>query len=104
MKSACVDLAPLGIRVNAVCPGTIDTPILGPLHDAPELLAKILGPTSPLGRVGQAAEIAEVLASLVSDAASYVNGATIQIDGGMTSTMGPFGTPDQQIAGLIGLE
>ena len=104
MKCAAVDLAPLGIRVNAVCPGTIDTPILGPLHDAPELLAQLLGPTSPSGRVGAASEVAEVLAFLVSDAASFMTGATVAIDGGMTSTMGPFGTPDQGIGTLIGIE
>jgi NAD(P)-dependent dehydrogenase (short-subunit alcohol dehydrogenase family) len=104
MKNAAVDLAPLGIRVNAVCPGTIDTPILGPLHDAPELLAQLLGPTSPSGRVGAASEVAEVLAFLVSDAASFMTGATVAIDGGMTSTMGPFGTSDEGIGALIGIE
>jgi NAD(P)-dependent dehydrogenase (short-subunit alcohol dehydrogenase family) len=102
MKSAAVDLAPFGIRVNAVCPGTIDTPILGPLHDAPELLAQLLGPTSPSGRIGAASEVAEVLAFLVSDAASFMTGATVAIDGGMTSTMGPFGSPDQAPALLVG--
>jgi NAD(P)-dependent dehydrogenase (short-subunit alcohol dehydrogenase family) len=104
MKGAAVDLAPHGIRVNAVCPGTIDTPILGPLHDSPELLARLLGPTSPSGRIGAASEVAEVIAFLVSDAASFMTGATVAIDGGMTSTMGPFGSPDQGIAALIGLE
>jgi NAD(P)-dependent dehydrogenase (short-subunit alcohol dehydrogenase family) len=103
-KTASKDLAPHGIRVNAVCPGTIDTPILGPLHDSPELLARLLGPTSPSGRIGAASEVAEVIAFLVSDAASFMTGATVAIDGGMTSTMGPFGSPDQGIAALIGLE
>lgn len=103
MKSAAVDLAPHGIRVNAVCPGTIDTPILGPLHDDPELLAQVMGPTSPSGRVGSAGEVAEVLAFLVSDAASFMTGATVCIDGGMTSTMGPFGTPNEGIGALIGI-
>jgi len=104
MKSAAVDLAPHGIRVNAVCPGTIDTPILGPLHDDPEMLAKIMGPTSPSGRVGCASEIAEVIAFLVSDAASFMTASTVCIDGGMTSTMGPFGTPGKDIGTLIGID
>jgi NAD(P)-dependent dehydrogenase (short-subunit alcohol dehydrogenase family) len=103
MKSAAVDLAPHRIRVNAVCPGTIDTPILGPLHDEPELLAQVMGPTSPSGRVGSAGEVAEVLAFLVSDAASFMTGATVCIDGGMTSTMGPFGTQNEGIGALIGI-
>jgi NAD(P)-dependent dehydrogenase (short-subunit alcohol dehydrogenase family) len=104
MKSAAVDLAPMGIRVNAVCPGSIDTPILGPLHAQPELLAQVLGPNCPAGRVGNAPEIAEVLAFLVSDAASYMTGATIPVDGGMTSAMGPFGSETEDIASLLGLE
>jgi NAD(P)-dependent dehydrogenase (short-subunit alcohol dehydrogenase family) len=104
MKSAAVDLAPHGIRVNAVCPGTIDTPILGPLHDAPELLQQVMGPTSPSGRIGAASEVAEVIAFLVSAAASFMTGATVSVDGGMTSTMGPFGPPDRGIAALLGLD
>jgi NAD(P)-dependent dehydrogenase (short-subunit alcohol dehydrogenase family) len=104
MKSAAVDLAVHDIRVNAVCPGTIDTPILGPLHDAPELLAQVMGPTSPSGRVGAPSEIAEAIAFLVSDAASFMTGATVCIDGGMTSTMGPFGTPGEGIGALIGID
>jgi NAD(P)-dependent dehydrogenase (short-subunit alcohol dehydrogenase family) len=104
MKCAAVDLAPHGIRVNAVCPGTIDTPILGPLHDSPETLAAVLGPTHPIGRVGTAPEVARVLAFLVSDAASFMTGAAVQVDGGMTSAMGPFGGPSQTIGSLIGVE
>lgn len=104
MKSAAVDLAAHGIRVNAVCPGTIDTPILGPLHENPELLAKILGPTSPSGRVGSPSEVAEVIAFLVSDAASFMTASTVCIDGGTSSTMGPFGTPGEGIGTLIGID
>jgi NAD(P)-dependent dehydrogenase (short-subunit alcohol dehydrogenase family) len=104
MKCAAVDLAPHGIRVNAVCPGTIDTPILGPLHDSPELLAEVLGPNHPIGRVGAASEVAQVLAFLCSDAASFMTGATVQVDGGLTSAMGPFGGRDQTIGALIGCE
>jgi NAD(P)-dependent dehydrogenase (short-subunit alcohol dehydrogenase family) len=104
MKSAAADLASYGIRVNAVCPGTIDTPILGPLHEEKELLTQVMGPTCPSGRVGSASEVAEVLAFMVSDAASFMTGATVCIDGGMTATMGPFGTQADRIGQLIGVD
>jgi NAD(P)-dependent dehydrogenase (short-subunit alcohol dehydrogenase family) len=63
-----------------------------------------MGPTSPSGRVGAPSEIAEAIAFLVSDAASFMTGSTVCIDGGMTSTMGPFGTPGEGIGALIGID
>jgi NAD(P)-dependent dehydrogenase (short-subunit alcohol dehydrogenase family) len=63
-----------------------------------------MGPTSPSGRIGAASEVAEVIAFLVSAAASFMTGATVSVDGGMTSTMGPFGPPDRGIAALLGLD
>jgi NAD(P)-dependent dehydrogenase (short-subunit alcohol dehydrogenase family) len=104
MRSAAVDLAPHGIRVNAVCPGTIDTPILGQLHEQPELLLQVMGPTSPSGRIGTPSEVAEVIAFLGSDAASFMTGAAVCVDGGMTSAVGPFGTSSDSIGTLIGIE
>jgi len=79
-KSAARELAPHGVRVNAVSPGVIDTPF----HEAfstPELLRAFVA-TIPLGRLGTSMECATVIAFLVSDAASYLIGENIEINGG----------------------
>jgi 3-oxoacyl-[acyl-carrier protein] reductase len=79
-KSLAKELAPHGIRVNAVSPGVIDTPF----HEVFSTAEMIRGfvATIPLGRVGTALECANVIAFLASDAASYVVGETIEINGG----------------------
>lgn len=74
--------APYGIRVNAVAPGHIDTPLLLTKRD-PELLAARIA-TIPLGRLGQPDDIARVVVFLASDRASYVTGQTVVVDGGCT--------------------
>ncbi len=76
------ELAPAGIRVNAVCPGAVDTPMMA------ELLAKPgyrqnLERRIPLGRVAAPAEIGRVIRFLLSDDASYVTGQDLVVDGGM---------------------
>ncbi len=75
------ELGPKGVRVNAVAPGFIDTPILGTIPDKvlDEMRAHV-----PLKRLGKPEEIANVYAFLASDEASYVNGAVIEVSGGMT--------------------
>ncbi len=75
------ELGPKGIRVNAVAPGFVDTPILASVPG--EVLAKMRAQV-PLGRLGQPEEIAAVYAFLASDEASYVNGAVIEVSGGMS--------------------
>jgi 3alpha(or 20beta)-hydroxysteroid dehydrogenase len=77
---AAVDYAPLGIRVNVIFPGIIDTPMLG--ENSPEQLA-IYKNTIPMKRMGTADEVARLVLFLASDASSYVTGAEIGIDGGI---------------------
>ena len=79
-KSLARELAPHGIRVNAVSPGVIDTPF-HEVFSTPELIANFVA-TIPLGRVGTAAECATVIAFLASPSASYVVGQTVDINGG----------------------
>jgi NAD(P)-dependent dehydrogenase (short-subunit alcohol dehydrogenase family) len=82
-RQMAVELAPLGIRVNCVCPGVIATPMLR-LMDDPEAGERYLRDGVPLGRLGTADEVARVIAFLASDDAAYVTGAAVPIDGGST--------------------
>ncbi len=79
-KSLAKELAPHGIRVNAVSPGVIDTPF-HEVFSTPEMIQNFVK-SVPLGRVGRSEECARVIAFLVSDAASYVVGETIEVNGG----------------------
>jgi len=83
-RSMAIDYAAANIRVNCLCPGTVDTPSLHErLGDSPEMWKKFVE-RQPLGRVGQAEEIANAALYLVSDEAAYVTGTAFQIDGGMS--------------------
>jgi 3-oxoacyl-[acyl-carrier protein] reductase len=75
------ELGPKGVRVNAVAPGFIETPILGTV---PDKVIEQMREHVPLRRLGKPEEIANVYAFLASDEASYVNGAVIEVSGGMT--------------------
>jgi 3-oxoacyl-[acyl-carrier protein] reductase len=80
-KGLAKELAPFGVRVNAVSPGVIDTPY----HEqfsSPEMM-KTYTNLIPLGKVGTPAEVGKVICFLASDAASYLAGETIEINGGM---------------------
>ncbi len=83
-KNAAIDYAKRGIRINAVVPGVIETPIMAALDPAQ---VKAYGDSMVMGRLGQPEEIAEATAFLLSDAASYINGAIRNVDGGSTKTM-----------------
>jgi glucose 1-dehydrogenase len=80
-KAAAVSLAKYGIRVNAIGPGTINTEIVKAVADNPAAMQKILART-PLGRMGEPAEIAAIAAFLASSESSYITGQTIYPDGG----------------------
>jgi NAD(P)-dependent dehydrogenase (short-subunit alcohol dehydrogenase family) len=81
-RQLAAELAPT-VRVNAVCPGVIDTPMLR-LMDDPEAGRRYLEEMVPLRRVGTPREVGEVIAFLSSDAAGYVTGVALPIDGGST--------------------
>jgi 3-oxoacyl-[acyl-carrier protein] reductase len=75
------ELGPKGVRVNAVAPGFVETPILA---SVPEKVLQHMRDQVPLHRLGRPEEIANVYAFLASDEASYINGAVIEVSGGMT--------------------
>jgi 3-oxoacyl-[acyl-carrier protein] reductase len=79
-KSLAKELAPYGVRVNAISPGVIDTPF-HQVFSTPEMIRNFVT-TIPLGRVGTALECAKVIAFLASDASSYIVGETIEVNGG----------------------
>jgi NAD(P)-dependent dehydrogenase (short-subunit alcohol dehydrogenase family) len=84
-KSAALEYAPRGVRINAICPGTIETPMVegmiarGEL-DVPEAVAN-----EPIGRLGRADEIAAAVLWLCSPAARFVLGVALPVDGGYTA-------------------
>jgi NAD(P)-dependent dehydrogenase (short-subunit alcohol dehydrogenase family) len=82
-RQMAIELAPHGIRVNCVCPGVIDTPMLR-LMDDPAAGERYLRESVPLRRLGGAAEVAAAIAFLASDEAGYITGAALPIDGGST--------------------
>jgi NAD(P)-dependent dehydrogenase (short-subunit alcohol dehydrogenase family) len=82
MKTAAIETAKSGIRVNAICPGVIETPMLDRLAGAREGLVEALLALKPMGRLGTAAEVAEAAVWLLSDRASFVTGHALVVDGG----------------------
>jgi NAD(P)-dependent dehydrogenase (short-subunit alcohol dehydrogenase family) len=83
-RSLAVGLAPEGIRVNAVCPGYIRTPMVMPGLQAAPARGEDLVRRAPMGRLGEPGEIAAAIRFLLSDEASFITGAELVVDGGVT--------------------
>ena len=83
MRSIAQEVAPLAIRANAVAPGAIRTPINRAAWETPDAYRELMT-LVPYKRIGEPEDIAQTVAWLVSDAADYVTGATLFVDGGMT--------------------
>jgi 3alpha(or 20beta)-hydroxysteroid dehydrogenase len=90
-RSASLELGSVGIRVNAVMPGLVDTPLI---EDAPERFRGAALAEVPLGRIGVVEDIAPTIVFLVSDDSAYYNGAELVIDGGLTAHVSHKGIAD----------
>jgi NAD(P)-dependent dehydrogenase (short-subunit alcohol dehydrogenase family) len=92
-KSAALEYAPRGAQINAVCPGTIDTPMVSSMlqseADAPQAM--------PIGRFGRAEEVAAAVLWLCSPGASFVLGVALPVDGGF-HRLGPYASVHSQFA------
>jgi NAD(P)-dependent dehydrogenase (short-subunit alcohol dehydrogenase family) len=84
-KSAALEYAPRGIRINAVCPGTIETPMVTDMVARGELDVPEAEANQPIGRLGRGDEIAAAVLWLCSPAASFVLGVALPVDGGYTA-------------------
>ena len=84
-KSAALEYAPRGIRINAICPGTIETPMVADMIAKGELDVPTAVANQPIGRLGRADEIAAAVLWLCSPAASFVLGVALPVDGGYTA-------------------
>jgi len=81
-KCAAAEYASKGIRINAICPGVIETPMADESFNEPEMY-KMVADKHPIGRVGKSEEVASTVAFLCSDEASFITGVPLPVDGGM---------------------
>lgn len=83
-KSSALEYAARGIRINAVCPGIINTPMVADMLETQKDALQELMKLQPIGRLGQAEEVAQAVVWLCSDAASFIIGHALAVDGGYT--------------------
>jgi glucose 1-dehydrogenase len=81
-RDLAIELAPLGITINNVAPGAIETPINTKLMQSPDLMKSLLG-NIPLNRLGKPGDVAGVAAFLASEDAAHITGTTVVVDGGL---------------------
>jgi NAD(P)-dependent dehydrogenase (short-subunit alcohol dehydrogenase family) len=84
-RSAALEYAPRGIRINAICPGTIETPMVTDMIAKGELSVPDAVANQPIGRLGRSEEIAAAVLWLASPASSLVTGVALPVDGGYTA-------------------
>jgi NAD(P)-dependent dehydrogenase (short-subunit alcohol dehydrogenase family) len=94
-KCIALDVARSGVRVNCVCPGLIDTPLVGYLAAAPDALRRANIQAHAMDRLGRPDEVADAILYLASDAASFITGETLAVDGGYTAGKWPATPPYQ---------
>ncbi len=90
-RSAALEFAPAGVRVNCICPGFVDTPLIARVFGASEEVREMAHRAQPLGRMAQPAEIARCVLFLASDDASFVTGHALVVDGGLCAGTGSSG-------------
>jgi meso-butanediol dehydrogenase/(S,S)-butanediol dehydrogenase/diacetyl reductase len=87
-RNAALEFAPAGVRVNCICPGIIDTPLVANAFGATEEIRETMHRFHPLGRMGKPSEIARCVLFLASDDASFVTGHALVVDGGLSAGVG----------------
>jgi 3-oxoacyl-[acyl-carrier protein] reductase len=83
VRSAALELGPRGVRCNAVLPGVVRTPLMAPMLARPEVAEDFVAQT-PLGRLGEGVDIADVVVFLASPAGRWISGVSLPVDGGMS--------------------
>jgi NAD(P)-dependent dehydrogenase (short-subunit alcohol dehydrogenase family) len=82
-KSSALEVAALGIRVNALCPGMVETPMIATMDPNSEPMKSIIA-AHPIGRIAQPSEIADAVVWLCSDKSAFITGVALPVDGGYT--------------------